>query len=167
MKCIVCQLETKNPKYCSRTCATSVINKTKVKQKPNCLCCDTPLPGVGRKFCSNVCQGKYRHDAIVADWKAGKISGVDKTLGTVIQPVKKYLREKYNDACSICGWSVVNVHTNKVPLIADHIDGNWKNNKEENLRLLCPNCDSLQPTYGGSNRGKGRTTNGNLRVRRK
>ena len=50
----------------------------------------------------------------------------------------------------------MNLKTGLVPLVADHIDGNWRNNVENNLRLLCPNCDSLTPTYAGSNRGNGR-----------
>lgn len=33
----------------------------------------------------------------------------------------------------------------------DHIDGNHKNNKKENQRLLCPNCHSLTPTWKGRN----------------
>ncbi|MEN9582255.1 MAG: hypothetical protein RL641_209 [Candidatus Parcubacteria bacterium] len=41
-------------------------------------------------------------------------------------------------------------------MVADHIDGNWRNNIEENLRLLCPNCDSLTPTFSAFNRGNGR-----------
>jgi hypothetical protein len=167
MKCVSCGKDTNNPKYCSRKCSTSVVNKTKIKAKPNCLYCQTVLPEVSRKFCSNDCQGKYRTSEVIKNWKSGKISGVDETIGVVIGPVKNYLRQKYNNSCVICGWSVINEHTGKVPLIADHIDGNWKNNKEENLRLLCPNCDSLQSTYGGSNRGNGRTINGNLRIRRK
>lgn len=50
----------------------------------------------------------------------------------------------------------MNPKTNQVPLIADHIDGNWRNNIESNLRLLCPNCDSLSPTYAALNKGNGR-----------
>jgi hypothetical protein len=42
-----------------------------------------------------------------------------------------------------------------VSLVADHIDGNWRNNIESNLRFLCPNCDSLTST-AGLNRGNGR-----------
>jgi hypothetical protein len=46
--------------------------------------------------------------------------------------------------------------TGLVPVRLDHIDGNWENNKPENLRLLCPNCDSLTETYCALNKGKGR-----------
>ena len=39
---------------------------------------------------------------------------------------------------------------------SDHIDGDATNNRRENLRLVCPNCDSQLPTYKSRNRGKGR-----------
>ena len=29
----------------------------------------------------------------------------------------------------------------------DHTDGNPKNNAKENLKVLCPNCHALTPTY--------------------
>lgn len=38
----------------------------------------------------------------------------------------------------------------------DHIDGDYKNCRPENLRILCPNCHSLTPTFGALNKGKGR-----------
>lgn len=41
-----------------------------------------------------------------------------------------------------------------LPLEVDHIDGDWRNNRIENLRLLCPNCHSTTDTYRG--RAKGR-----------
>lgn len=41
-------------------------------------------------------------------------------------------------------------------LILDHIDGNPENNRRDNLRLICPNCDSQLPTYKSRNRGNGR-----------
>ncbi len=41
-----------------------------------------------------------------------------------------------------------------IPLELDHIDGNNKNNRLENLRLLCPNCHALTPTYRSKNRSR-------------
>lgn len=78
--------------------------------------------------------------------------------------VRKYLMVKYGNKCSIvdCGWSKINQTTGKIPLQVDHIDGDYKNNIEENLRLLCPNCHcpnchSLTPTFGFLNKGCGRS----------
>ena len=38
-----------------------------------------------------------------------------------------------------------------IPLELDHVDGNRRNNQLYNLRLLCPNCHALTPTYRGKN----------------
>lgn len=43
----------------------------------------------------------------------------------------------------------------KLRLTLDHENGNNTDNRLENLRLLCPNCDSqLTETKGGANRGR-------------
>ena len=47
-------------------------------------------------------------------------------------------------------------YTKNIPLEIEHKDGNYKNNKEENLILLCPNCHSLASTYKGANINHGR-----------
>ena len=38
-----------------------------------------------------------------------------------------------------------------IPLELDHIDGDRENNELANLRLVCPNCHALTPTYRGRN----------------
>ena len=42
----------------------------------------------------------------------------------------------------------------ELKLELDHINGVSGDNRPENLRFLCPNCHSQQPTRGGGNRGK-------------
>ncbi|MEU3005787.1 HNH endonuclease signature motif containing protein [Streptomyces sp. NPDC007020] len=57
------------------------------------------------------------------------------------------------ERCSLCGTGRM-WRDRPLPLEVDHIDGNWRNNRPQNLQLLCPNCHSTTDTYRG--RGKGR-----------
>ncbi|MFD2620313.1 HNH endonuclease signature motif containing protein [Streptomyces chumphonensis] len=38
----------------------------------------------------------------------------------------------------------------------DHVNGDWHDNRRENLRYLCPNCHALTATWCGRNRSTGR-----------
>lgn len=125
------------------------------KPRTACLVCGKETERAGYTYCSNICQLEYQHQQYIKRWKQGKEHGMQR-LGIVSGHVKKYLRRKYKDKCCLCGWSRINPKTGKVPLVADHIDGNWQNNKETNLRLICPNCDALSPTYAALNKGNGR-----------
>jgi hypothetical protein len=52
------------------------------------------------------------------------------------------------EGCGLCEWD-----GRPIPLELDHVDGDRTNNRLENLRLLCPNCHALTPTYRGRNIG--------------
>ena len=123
-----------------------------------CLRCDAEILGRSKRqnvYCSSDCSQRHRRDKVIASWLAGDISGVN-SLGIVIPSVKYWLRETRGNACEICSWDEVNPVTGIVPVVADHIDGDHNNNSPLNLRLICPNCDSLQPTYKALNKGNGR-----------
>lgn len=125
------------------------------KPREKCLSCDKETSRAGYKYCSNACQMEYQYQTYIKKWRAGEENGLQ-GLGIVSGYIKRYLRSKFKNKCCLCGWSKINSKTGQVPLVADHIDGNWRNNIESNLRLICPNCDALTPTYAGLNKGNGR-----------
>jgi hypothetical protein len=129
------------------------MNPKKPRQK--CLVCGKEPFRASYKYCSNACQQEFQYRVFVEKWKRGEVRGLN-SMGLVSDSIKRYLRKKYDNRCCLCGWSKINPKTGVAPLVADHIDGNWRNNVEENLRLICPNCDALSPTYAGANRGNGR-----------
>jgi 5-methylcytosine-specific restriction endonuclease McrA len=88
-------------------------------------------------------------------WLSGLETGM-KGKTSISCHIRKYLFELHKSKCQLCGWSQVSQSTGKVPLEIDHKDGDYRNNRIENLQLICPNCHSLTATYKSQNKGKGR-----------
>ncbi len=120
----------------------------------NCFNCKREIPKKN-KFCSIKCQKEYEYEEYIKKWKEGQETGMRGAYQTSMY-IKDYLFKKYSNKCARCGWSMQNEYTKTIPLEIEHIDGNYRNNKEENLILLCPNCHSLTSTYKGANVNNGR-----------
>lgn len=152
------EIKKTNNHFCSRSCAAKFNNKIFIKRKKtykDCINCNKTFTGNGLKYCSNRCQQDNIYKSKIEQWKLGNDPGWT-TNGIIKKYIRKYILEKYNYQCSKCGWDKINLSTNKSPLEIHHIDGDHKNNTEENLILLCPNCHSLTDTYKNLNKGNGR-----------
>lgn len=64
-------------------------------------------------------------------------------LRLIAEGIKQHKCEK----CGIIEWM-----GQPTPIELDHINGNNRDNRLENLRLLCPNCHAQTPTYRGRNK---------------
>lgn len=114
-----------------------------------------PYPESTKKYCSLKCQGQEKRVLLTQAWLSGEDSGTREYF-KIAPHIRDYLIDQAGHKCELCSWNKVNTTTNKVPLEIDHIDGNYKNNRPENLQVICANCHSLTPTYRGLNRGNGR-----------
>lgn len=117
-----------------------------------CKLCGTELESKIKKYCTNACQQEYQRREKIREW----LEGGNPQGTTIPKPIRLYLLDEAGYACTQCGWSGTNPVSGKTVLTIDHTDGNATNNTRGNLRVLCPNCHAMTPTFGALNKGNGR-----------
>lgn len=145
----------KSQKYCSHSCASIQINKSRVTKTSFCNSCLKSKSKSYSLLCKQ-CKNKNKYLDYIDNWKKGLVSGNVCTNEAINTYIRKYMFDKYKNRCHLCGWCEINKVTKKIPLQINHIDGDSSNSTEDNLELICPNCHSLTHNYGSLNKGKGR-----------
>lgn len=154
-RCKHCDNELPTKKYattfCNQSCAAKHNNQQRAVNRPLCVVCDGPVKHSNNECCSASCRDiHYATTVVDPRVKAGEVNSRS--------TLRKYLIRHNGRACNECNlseWRGVSL-----PLEVDHINGDASNNFPSNLRLLCPNCHSLTPTWKGRNKGSGRKARG-------
>ena len=154
--CLECGSETINPKYCSKSCSVTANNRLKPKRKAGSFpCkgnCGNTVSRPDGRFCSDECRRQFKYDTYITNWLK-TVNFANKS--TTPHQVRHYLLMDQGGVCSICKMKPF-WNGSELSFISDHIDGNATNNQRDNLRMICPNCDSQTPTFKSRNRGNGR-----------
>jgi hypothetical protein len=118
----------------------------------SCRGCGGQVSRRSRVYCSNTCQQELQRRQRVELWLATGRCVADTHQGHY---VRDHLHAEQQGVCAVC--QIPDVWA-EAPLtfVLDHVNGDSADNRRENLRLVCPNCDSQLPTYKARNKGRGR-----------
>ena len=106
------------------------------------------------KFCSNECSQKFKHIKAYENF----LDNNEDFQRANYHPAKHFydfFLNEQNCKCDICGCKDEH-NGKKLVFVCDHIDGDASNNKRENHRLICPNCDSQLDTFKSKNKNSAR-----------
>jgi 5-methylcytosine-specific restriction endonuclease McrA len=164
MNCLNCGKETKNPKFCSRSCSAKISNRFRTVSEESKLKRSIALTGrIGWsrwiKVPLEVVQKRKnsytKEKRLLANIKSSntlKSRWVDITVPFIESDaifaskctLRKYLiwKDARCRKCNISNWQ-----EEPITFEIHHLDGNTKNNRLSNTTLLCPNCHSQTHNY--------------------
>ena len=142
--------------FCSHYCRAIFYGSEKSKRLTKQWHCNScgkahhSVPHRTKRFCNHKCQSAMKLNNSIEKFKQGQISNR--------KTIKRCLTKLFGYKCFTCGLD--HWQGQRLSLELDHVDGNADNNQPSNLRLVCPNCHSITPTWKGRNRGSGRASRG-------
>lgn len=146
--------------FCGHSCAASINNiglaRNTHRTVPRFECKMCRASTKNKNFCSHRCQITFNWELRKKQIAADNFPVFNGPHGESLQRrvARKYLREVRGWKCEICDLTEWNGQ--EAPMILDHKDGNGYDFTLSNIRLVCPNCSALLPTFTSRNRGKGR-----------
>lgn len=147
----VCGLKTRNKKFCSQSCANTTINQLKIKHN-QCLHCFSSI-SIVNTYCGSTCRARYFADIKAHIWLTTG-EGAAAPNGEIRQWLVKWLKRLVDYRCQQCGWRKFHPVDGKPGIQIDHINGDNKDHRPENLRALCPECHWATETFCGRNKSK-------------
>ncbi len=146
MKCLNCDNQTSNPKFCSRSCSASHTNKLNPKRVPTnkCSLCSIPILA-SKKFCSDFCKTKYKElnknpttskYANVKDYrKRIKLKAVDYLGG-------KCILCNYKKSIRALSFHHINPSEKEFSISSSHVKWATLKSELDKCILVCSNCHS-------------------------
>lgn len=164
--CENCNLLTLNPRFCGSSCAAQRSNtgvdrwntkradvKTRrYRDDRPCKWCSNPT-GTDAQFCPKLCRSAYYREIKAYHWLLGADNASD-PIREIQGWLVSWLKELVDYTCQECGRREFHP-TDGLPCVQiDHINGNNKDHRPENLKALCVLCHWRTPTYCGRNKKK-------------
>jgi endogenous inhibitor of DNA gyrase (YacG/DUF329 family) len=134
-------------KFCSHSCAASYNNLGRVsslRKIRTCIVCHKEYyySKSYSKYCSKECSIMPLKNMLIKNSPHSRHNIKNRLIK------ENFLK----NICSICGLPSM-WNSKPIVMVLDHINGDSKDYRIENLRLVCPNCNSQLDTFTGRNIG--------------
>lgn len=145
-QCINCQVETTNPKFCSRSCNASYNNRISPRRKKNpilhiCPKCNKQMGRLRKE--NSVCRDCYRRLPVDMTLKEATylVHHRSSAFALIRTRARAVGKAQGFTCCSICGYDK-HFEVSHIKAIKDFSEDTLVSviNHPSNLRPLCPNC---------------------------